>query len=120
MKLFIVFMMLMGLALAAEKYTSKYDNVDIDRILQNNRVLTNYIRCMLGEGACTAEGRELKKTLPDALKSGCSKCDVKQKAMADKVINHLKTRRINDWERLIAKYDPTGEYKKRFETTRLA
>lgn len=60
------------------------------------------------------------ETLPDALKSGCSKCDVKQKAMADKVINHLRTKRINDWERLIAKYDPTGEYKKRFETTRLA
>lgn len=61
-------MMLMGLALAAEKYTSKYDNVDIDRILQNNRVLTNYIRCMLGEGACTAEGRELKSKCYQSIK----------------------------------------------------
>lgn len=45
---------------ATEKYPVKYDNIDVDTILQNNRVLTNYIRCMLDEGPCTAEGRELR------------------------------------------------------------
>ncbi|XP_076245298.1 chemosensory protein 6 [Calliopsis andreniformis] len=100
---------------AAEKYPSKYDDVDVDRILQNGRVLTNYIKCMLDEGPCTNEGRELKKTLPDALSSNCSKCNEKQKATAEKVINHLRAKRPRDWERLSAKYDPNGEYKKRFE-----
>lgn len=42
------------------KYSSKYDNVDVDRILNNDRILSNYIRCMMEEGPCTAEGRELK------------------------------------------------------------
>ncbi|EZA60473.1 ObirCsp6 [Ooceraea biroi] len=106
---------LIALALAAERYPVKYDDVDVERILQNNRVLTNYIRCMLDEGPCTAEGRELRKTLPDALSTGCTKCNDKQKTVAEKVIGHLKAKRSKDWERLIAKYDPHGEYKKRYE-----
>jgi len=50
----------MILVVATEKYTGKYDDVDVDKILQNNRVLNNYIRCLLDEGPCTAEGRELR------------------------------------------------------------
>ncbi|XP_058809163.1 ejaculatory bulb-specific protein 3-like [Phymastichus coffea] len=103
------------LAVDAVEYTNKYDNVDVDRILQNGRVLSNYIKCMLDEGNCTPDGREFKRILPDALASGCNKCNEKQKATADKVINHLMKRRPADWERLLKKYDPKGEFKKRFE-----
>ncbi|TGZ54810.1 ejaculatory bulb-specific protein 3-like [Temnothorax longispinosus] len=106
---------LVALVVADEKYTRKYDDVNVDKILQNNRVLTNYIRCLMDEGPCTAEGRELRKTLPDALSNGCDKCNDKQKVMAEKVINHLKAKRSRDWDRLVAKYDPRGEYKKRYE-----
>lgn len=55
------------------------------------------------------------ETLPDALSSGCNKCNDKQKATAEKVISHLKNKRSKDWDRLILKYDPHGEYKKRYE-----
>jgi len=44
-------------------YTTKYDDVDVERILSNGRILTNYIKCMMDEGPCTAEGRELKSKL---------------------------------------------------------
>lgn len=71
---------------------------------------------MLDEGPCTTEGRELKKTLPDALATGCSKCNEKQRVTAEKVINYLRTKRPSDWERLSLKYDPTGQYQKRYET----
>nr|CAI5821728.1 unnamed protein product [Callosobruchus analis] len=106
---------LLGLSNADNAYTSKYDNVDVDRILKNDRVLANYIKCLMEEGPCTAEGRELKKTLPDALASGCSKCNDKQKQTAEKVIKHLMTKRAKDWERLSKKYDPEGVYKQRYE-----
>nr|UEN71182.1 chemosensory protein 6 [Gregopimpla kuwanae] len=117
MKLCLVLMVLVVGTLAAENYSNKFDDIDVDRILQNNRILTNYIKCMMEEGSCTAEGRELKKTLPDALASGCSKCNKKQKDTAEKVIDHLKANRPQDWNRLIAKYDPQGEYEKRFKAT---
>lgn len=46
--------------LAEEKYTSKFDNFDVDKVLSNNRILTSYIKCLLDEGNCTNEGRELR------------------------------------------------------------
>lgn len=42
------------------QYTSKYDNVDLNQILSNRRLLTPYIKCMLDQGKCTPEGKELK------------------------------------------------------------
>lgn len=44
----------------AEKYPQKFDQVNIESVLSNDRVLTNYIKCLLEKGACTREGRELK------------------------------------------------------------
>lgn len=44
----------------ADKYPVKYDSVNIETVLSNDRVLSNYIKCLLDKGACTREGRELK------------------------------------------------------------
>ncbi|KAK5647411.1 hypothetical protein RI129_002303 [Pyrocoelia pectoralis] len=103
------------IAAPPSKYTNKYDNVNVDMILQNDRVLNNYIKCLMEEGPCTAEGRELRKTLPDALSSGCSKCNDRQKETSEKVIRHLMAKRKRDWDRLTRKYDPKGDYKRRYE-----
>ncbi|KDR22551.1 ejaculatory bulb-specific protein 3-like [Zootermopsis nevadensis] len=108
-----------ALAVSAEKpktYTSKYDNVDVDSILGNSRILTSYIKCMLDEGPCTPDARDLKKTLPDALQTGCEKCNEKQKTTSERVIKHLIKERSKDWDRLVNKFDPKGEYKKRYES----
>ncbi|KAM0730249.1 Allergen Tha p 1 [Formica fusca] len=113
--LILLTLLMMTLVAATEKYSRKYDDVDVDKILQSNRILNNYIRCLLDEGPCTAEGRELRKILPDAVSNVCSKCNSDQKAAAEKVIHHLKTKRSKDWDRLVAKYDPRGEYKKNYE-----
>nr|AGG38799.1 chemosensory protein [Aphis gossypii] len=100
---------------AEEKYTTKFDNFDVDKVLNNNRILTSYIKCLLDEGNCTNEGRELKRVLPDALKTDCSKCTDVQKDRSEKVIKFLIKNRSTDFDRLTAKYDPTGEYKKNLE-----
>ncbi|XP_077287183.1 ejaculatory bulb-specific protein 3-like [Arctopsyche grandis] len=116
MRIFVFLLMTLSLVLAAkEKYTTKYDNVDVDRILANDRILNNYIKCMLDEGPCTAEGRELKKTLPDALANGCNKCNERQRSTTEKVFKHLTTKRPRDWDRLSKKFDPQGNYKKKYE-----
>lgn len=47
-------------AYGAEKYDTKYDNVDLDEILKNDRLLNNYVNCLLSEGPCTPDGQELK------------------------------------------------------------
>lgn len=45
---------------AENKYTTKYDNVDLDEILKSDRLLNNYIKCLLEQGKCTPDGAELK------------------------------------------------------------
>ncbi|KOX78288.1 Ejaculatory bulb-specific protein 3 [Melipona quadrifasciata] len=85
----IVFLAMLVCALADEKYTTKYDNIDLDSILNSDRLLNNYVNCLLDVGSCTPDGKELKKTLPDALESDCAKCSEKQKTGSEKVIRFL-------------------------------
>lgn len=44
------------------KYTGKYDDVDIEAILNNDRLLNKYFECLIAEeeSSCTADGKELK------------------------------------------------------------
>jgi hypothetical protein len=79
MKLAIVAVLLfVGVAYAQKTqggvYTTKYDGVNLDEILKSDRLLNNYFKCLMDKGKCTPDGTELKKTLPDALKTGCEKC----------------------------------------------
>lgn len=41
-------------------YTTKYDNIDIEAILQNDRLLNNYVGCLLDQNPCTPDGAELR------------------------------------------------------------
>ncbi|XP_055546286.1 ejaculatory bulb-specific protein 3-like [Wyeomyia smithii] len=114
-----VSLLLIGLALtvvtSAQKYTDKFDNINVDQVLGNDRILNNYLKCLLDKGPCTQEGRELKKLLPDALKSNCEKCSERQKTSSRKVISHLETKKPAEWKKLLDKYDPQGIYKSKFE-----
>nr|AVI04882.1 putative chemosensory protein 12 [Anthonomus grandis] len=108
MKLFlVVFMVQIGL-LMAQKYTSSFDNVDIDEILSNKRILENYIKCVLDEGPCTAEGRELRKHIPEAIETSCAKCTDNQKRFVKKGANFLKTKRPKEWSRVAKKFNIEG------------
>lgn len=51
---------LVAVVYADEKYTTKYDNVDIDQIIKSDRLLKNYVNCLLDKGNCTPDGEELK------------------------------------------------------------
>ncbi|XP_043289911.1 ejaculatory bulb-specific protein 3-like [Venturia canescens] len=115
MKVAVVFIAVVACVAAQGTFTTKYDNVDIDQILRSTRLLNNYVNCLLDAGNCTPDGKELKKSLPDALASGCAKCSEKQKAGSEKVIRFLVNERPQIWEKLSAKYDPNNEYKSKFQ-----
>jgi len=98
-------------ALPEEKYTDKYDNIDLDEIISNERLLSNYFKCLMDEGKCTADGAELKKILPDAIKTKCAACSEKQKQGADKMVKHLYHNKPELWKKLEEKYDPEHVYR---------
>ncbi|TGZ32814.1 ejaculatory bulb-specific protein 3-like [Temnothorax longispinosus] len=111
MKVLALFLLAVAVALAEEKiYTTKYDNIDLDTILASDRLLRNYVNCLLEKGNCTPDGKELKETLPDALSTECSKCSEKQRKGTEKVVRYLVNKKPETWEQLKKKYDPSGQY----------
>ncbi|XP_076286714.1 ejaculatory bulb-specific protein 3-like [Lasioglossum baleicum] len=115
MKIVIVLLAVAACAFADDRYTTKYDNIDVDQILRSERLLNNYVNCLLEKGSCTPDGKELKKSLPDALENKCGKCSEKQKSGSEKVIRFLIHDKPQIWERLSKKYDPTGVHTQNFK-----
>lgn len=46
-----------------ETYTDQFDNVDVDEILQSERLLGNYINCLKTGKKCTPDGQKLRGML---------------------------------------------------------
>ncbi|CAG9123617.1 unnamed protein product [Plutella xylostella] len=105
----------MAAALADDTYTDKYDNINLQEILDNKRLLMNYVNCVLEKGKCNAEGKELKDHLEEALQTGCAKCTEAQKKGAQTVIEHLIKNELELWRELANKYDPQGTFRKKYE-----
>ena len=54
---------IVGCSPAVDKYTTRYDNIDVDAILKSERLLKNYFNCIMERGPCTREGQLLKGEL---------------------------------------------------------
>lgn len=114
MKSVFVFFFVVASAFAVEYYTSKYDDIDVDAILYNERLFTSYANCLLDKGKCTEEGRVLKEVIPDALLHACERCSPRQKPSIEKVIRFLVKDHHDVFNMLTAKYDPNGTYKQNY------
>ncbi|KAG5326591.1 PEB3 protein, partial [Acromyrmex heyeri] len=101
----------------AEEYTNKFDNVDVDQIIQNERLLKRYVDCLLDKPdvRCPPEAVELRKHIDEALENDCAKCTNKQKEITQKVIKHLVINKRDWWDLLKAKYDPEEKFSKKYE-----
>ncbi|XP_037923644.1 uncharacterized protein LOC119659567 isoform X1 [Hermetia illucens] len=100
---------------AQSLYSKRYDDLDIDAILASPRLVTNYVECLLNRKPCPPEGKELKRILPEALRTKCSRCWPNQKEGALKVITKLYYDYPKQYLALRERWDPTGEYHRRFE-----
>ncbi|EFA07422.1 chemosensory protein 12 precursor [Tribolium castaneum] len=110
----VLFVAVLSVVFAADKYTTKYDNIDLNQILKSDRLLKNYVNCLLDRGKCSPDGQELKNNLADALQTSCSKCSQRQKDGSRTIIRYLIKNKRDWWNELEAKYDPTGIYKNKY------
>ncbi|XP_043491521.1 uncharacterized protein LOC122517172 [Polistes fuscatus] len=86
------------------KYSSKYDNIDVDTILKTPRLLNQYINCYMERGPClTADAKFLKDILPEALVTKCVKCTEKQKIILDKMISWFDENDKETWKSILSK-----------------
>nr|APC94217.1 chemosensory protein 4 [Pyrrhalta maculicollis] len=96
-----------------DKYTTKFDNVNLDEILKSDRLLKNYVDCVMDRGKCTPDGKELKDHIGDALETDCEKCSEKQRNGSVQVIKYLVKNKRPMFDELSEKYDPKGNYRNR-------
>uniref|UniRef100_A0A182NU82 Uncharacterized protein n=1 Tax=Anopheles dirus TaxID=7168 RepID=A0A182NU82_9DIPT len=96
-------------------YSTRYDNLDIDTILGSNRLVSNYVDCLLSRKPCPPEGKDLKRILPEALRTKCARCSPIQKENALKIITRLYLDYPDQYRALRERWDPSGEYNRRFE-----
>ncbi|KAK4885677.1 hypothetical protein RN001_001948 [Aquatica leii] len=117
LKLLLLFINLMWLVYGrpeGELYTDQFDNVDIDEILQSDRLLNNYYNCLVTGNKCTPDAQKLRDVLPDALQTDCQKCTEVQKTQSTKVIDFLVKNKIEMFQELEKIFDPNREYRKTF------
>nr|AOG12900.1 chemosensory protein [Eogystia hippophaecolus] len=119
MKTFIVVCLFAVVTIASarpdDKYTDKYDKINLDEILENRRLLIPYLKCILEQGKCSPEGKELKSHIQEALENYCAKCTETQRNGTRRVIGHLINNEEEYWGQLKAKYDPTNKYVTKYE-----
>lgn len=111
---YVLIAILVTLAVVAARpettYTSRFDNIDVDKILNTKRLFDSYFKCLMEQGKCTPDGRELRQLLPDALKTNCEKCTAKQRDGTDRVLRFIVKNKPEEWKLLTAKYDPDNIY----------
>lgn len=57
----------------------------------------------------------LSEILPDAIRTGCSKCSEEQIKVARKVSDKLRKDHKDIWDKLSDKYDPEGTYRLKYK-----
>ncbi|XP_046662392.1 ejaculatory bulb-specific protein 3-like [Homalodisca vitripennis] len=105
---------LMVVAVTGETYTTKFDNVDLENILKNDRLFLNYFNCIMDKGKCSPDGEELKKHIPEALENACAKCSEKQKQGGEKVLKYMYEKKPDLFRQLEEKFDPEGKYRVKY------
>nr|WPA71068.1 chemosensory protein protein 19 [Diaphania glauculalis] len=97
------------------KYTDRYDSVNLEEVISNRRLLVPYIKCILEQGKCSPEGRELRSHIKEALENYCAKCTDTQRSGTRRVIGHLINNEAAYWTQLSAKYDPDRKFVTKYE-----
>ncbi|XP_072942747.1 ejaculatory bulb-specific protein 3-like [Epargyreus clarus] len=120
-------MFVLGLAIIAlaaplaAGYDEMFDKIDIDKILADDALFTEYVECFLDKGPCKAElAVEFKKIIPEIISEACGKCTTEQKGKVRKLVNALYEQKPNKAIAFHQKYDPTGEYEPKFSAFLLA
>ncbi|THK33131.1 ejaculatory bulb-specific protein 3 [Diachasma alloeum] len=110
---FFVLAILGAAFIAAEggnRYADKYDSVNVDQLLGNERIYKQHLNCLLDQGQCSRQAQSLKDVLPEVLSTSCAKCSPVQRQMARKVVGYIQKNKPDDWKLLTTKFDPQGRY----------
>uniref|UniRef100_A0A0A9YBA5 Putative odorant-binding protein A10 n=1 Tax=Lygus hesperus TaxID=30085 RepID=A0A0A9YBA5_LYGHE len=116
MLVFGVLCLFVGLEGAPLQYSdTRYDDVELISILNNDELYIKLFQCLIGRGKCTPDWEILKDALPSALLDNCDKCTTKQKFGTKTLLAHLVHDKPSDMRILEGEFDPDGSYRKELE-----
>nr|AZB49395.1 chemosensory protein 3 [Heortia vitessoides] len=92
-------------SISAQHY-NRYDNFNADSIIQNERILLAYYKCVMDKGPCTKDGKNFKRVLPETLSTACARCSQKQKLVVRKLLLGIRAKSEPRFMELLDKYDP--------------
>ena len=91
-------------ACAEERYSDKYDYVDVHEILTNDKMREQYYNCFIGSSPCaTPDAKFFKTHLPEAIATKCKKCTEKQVKMFDAMAEWYTENQPEKWDAVVKK-----------------
>ncbi|NP_001037192.1 chemosensory protein 14 isoform X1 [Bombyx mori] len=105
--LFCVLVLTVVVSSSRQQSYPRNDNININAILQNDRILLGYFKCVMDRGPCTKDGKTFKRALPEALPTACARCSNKQKAAFRTLLLAIRARSEPSFLELLDKYDPS-------------
>nr|AYN07337.1 chemosensory protein 9 [Yemma signatus] len=91
-------------------YNKIFDSVDVDEILNNDRILDTYLKCFFNTGPCSNIAGSMKDKIPEVFETVCGLCTNKQKDIFKHSLDVFIPKRPKDWEHILQIYDPNGAY----------
>ncbi|XP_047031339.1 ejaculatory bulb-specific protein 3-like isoform X2 [Helicoverpa zea] len=85
---------------------NRYENFNADAIIQNDRILLAYYKCVMDKGPCTRDGKNFKRVLPETLATACGRCNPKQKTIVRKLLLGIRSKSEPRFLELLDKYNP--------------
>ncbi|XP_015592534.1 ejaculatory bulb-specific protein 3 [Cephus cinctus] len=96
-----------------ELYSDKYDYVNADEILANDRLRDQYFNCFTGAGPClTPDAKFFGGNFPESLVTQCKRCTERQKIMFDKVVVWYTENRPEEWKKAVEIFIEAAKKKK--------
>nr|AHJ61049.1 chemosensory protein 5 [Sogatella furcifera] len=87
-------------------YDKMFENMDVNSLLKNHRLVDSYLKCFLNEGSCTHIGHEVKMMIPEVIRSRCATCGENQMRALKAGLRLFIVLRPDDWKRFLDVYDP--------------
>ncbi|TMW54657.1 hypothetical protein DOY81_000188 [Sarcophaga bullata] len=80
------------------------DEKNINKLLNNQVIVSRQIMCVLEKSPCDHLGRQLKAALPEVIVRNCRNCSPQQAQNAQKLTTFLQTKYPDVWAMLLRKY----------------
>ncbi|XP_044265873.1 ejaculatory bulb-specific protein 3-like [Tribolium madens] len=106
MKLFVINFILMSLIYTSLSASVPYETVNIDKLLADEKMVTEYMACLRGEGPCTPAEKDLEEHIPLVLGNYCADCNEKQKNFVIKLATFVIKNRFDEWRQVQKRFDP--------------